>query len=111
MIQRKQTIYLFIAFIAMVLNFIFPVAEFIGSGGHQIEYYIYKVVDLTPGMKLDMDTSFFMASSAFAGLVSVMILASFPVLTLALKMVPRLAPVPKRVLTMCTPRAVLLLPD
>ncbi len=71
MIQRKQTIYLLIAFIAMVLNFIFPIAEFIGSGGHQVEYYIYKVVDLTPGIKLDMDTSFFMASTAFAGLVAI----------------------------------------
>ena len=70
MIQRKQTVFLFLAFVAMVLNFIFPIAKFIGGGDYQIEFYLYKLVSLVPDVTVPVDNSFFIAGTAFAGVVA-----------------------------------------
>ncbi len=70
MIQRKQTIFLLLATIAMILNFFFPVAKFIGSGDYQLEYYLYKAVSLVPDVNPPLDTNFFMINTAFAGVVA-----------------------------------------
>ncbi len=70
MIQRKQTIFLLLSAIAMILNFVFPVAKFIGSGDYQIEYYLYQAVSLVPDVTVPLDSSFFMINTAFAGLVA-----------------------------------------
>jgi hypothetical protein len=51
MIQRKQTVYLFIAGILMLLTFFAPLARFIGET-NSVALYIYKVVGLVP----DIDT-------------------------------------------------------
>lgn len=68
MIQRKQSVYLLIAFIAMVLNFIFPVATF-GSGDLQITYYIYKVIN-SSNATVAIDTMILAPGAAFAGVIA-----------------------------------------
>jgi len=74
MIQRKQTIYLLLAAIAMILDFVFPIAKFIGTGDYQLEFYIYQVVSLVPDVKLPFDVMFAAPVTALTGLV---ILGSF----------------------------------
>ncbi len=69
MIQRKQTIYLFLAAIAMALDFVFPIASFIGSGQYQLEFYIYQVVSKVPDMVPPFDVMFVAPVTALTGLV------------------------------------------
>jgi len=69
MIQRKQTIFLFLAMTAMILHFIFPIANFTGSGQYQLEYYLYKVVNHVPDGQSPVDSNFLMFGTALAGLV------------------------------------------
>ncbi|RLB63217.1 MAG: hypothetical protein DRH08_11390 [Deltaproteobacteria bacterium] len=49
MIQRIQSVYLFIAALALGATFYFPLASFIGGDLDQLVYYIYKVVSEIPG--------------------------------------------------------------
>jgi glucan phosphoethanolaminetransferase (alkaline phosphatase superfamily) len=49
MIQRIQSVYLFIAALALGAMFYFPLAGFIGGDLDQLVYYIYKVVSEIPG--------------------------------------------------------------
>ena len=49
MIQRIQSVYLFIAALALGAMFYFPLASFIGGDVDQLIYYIYKVVSEIPG--------------------------------------------------------------
>ena len=69
MIQRKQTIFLFLAAVAMVLDFIFPIASFIGAGQYQLEFYIYQVVSLVPDATTPFDVMFVAPVTALTGLV------------------------------------------
>lgn len=69
MIQRKQSIYLFLAAIAMALDFIFPIAKFIGSGSYQLELYIYQVVSLVPDSHPPFDVMFVAPLTALTGSV------------------------------------------
>jgi len=69
MIQRKQTIFLFLAAIAMALDFIFPIASFIGSGEYQLEFYIYQVVSMVPDQTTPFDVMFLAPVTALTGLV------------------------------------------
>ena len=71
MIQRKQSIYLFLSAIAMALDFIFPIAKFIGSGSYQLELYIYQVVSLVPDTTPPFDVMFVAPLTALTGLVVV----------------------------------------
>jgi len=71
MIQRKQSIYLFLAAIAMVLDFFFPIAKFIGTGNYQLEFYIYRVVSLVPDSTPPFDVMFVAPLTALTGLVIV----------------------------------------
>jgi len=74
MIQRKQSIFLFLAAVAMTLDFVFPIAKFIGDGEYQLEFYIFQVVSLVPDVKLPFDVMFVAPVTALTGLV---ILGSF----------------------------------
>jgi hypothetical protein len=69
MIQRKQTIFLFLAAVAMFLDFIFPIADFIGDGDYQLRFYIYQVVSLVPDVTLPFDTMFVAPVTALTALV------------------------------------------
>ncbi len=69
MIQRKQTIYLFLAAVVMALDFVFPIASFIGSGQYQLQFYIYRVVSMVPDMTPPFDVMFVAPVTAFTGLV------------------------------------------
>ena len=69
MIQRKQSIFLFLAAIAMILDFVFPIARFIGTGDYQLEFYIYNIVSLVPDVKSPFDVMFVAPLTALTGLV------------------------------------------
>lgn len=47
MIQRIQSLYLFLAFVAVMIMFFFPVASFY-SDFYTLRLYIYEIQDLTP---------------------------------------------------------------
>jgi len=74
MIQRKQTIFLLLSAIAMALDFVFPIATFIGSGDYQLKFSIYQVLSLVPDVKLPFDAMFVAPVTALTGLV---VLGSF----------------------------------
>lgn len=57
MIQRKQTIFLFLSAIALGLLFYFPLASFIGDKDSLV-LYIYKVISLVPGQVPDLPNYF-----------------------------------------------------
>jgi len=69
MIQRKQSIYLFLAAIAMALDFVFPIAKFIGAGSYQLELYIYQVISLVPDTHPPFDVMFVAPLTALTGSV------------------------------------------
>lgn len=69
MIQRKQTIFLFLAAVAMALDFVFPIASFIGSGEYQLKFYIYQVISLVPDATVPFDVMFVSPVTALTGLV------------------------------------------
>ena len=70
MIQRKQTVFLFLASVAMVLHFIFPIAQFLGEGEYQLHYYLYKVVSFVPDVKVPVNNNFFITGTALSGVVA-----------------------------------------
>ncbi len=70
MIQRKQTVFLFLASLAMVLHFILPIAKFLGAGKFQLQYYLYKVVSFVPDVQLPVTNNFFITGTALAGVVA-----------------------------------------
>ena len=49
MIQRMQSVYMFLAAVALGVMFYFPLASFIGGNSDQLVYYIYQVVSEIPG--------------------------------------------------------------
>ena len=69
MIQRKQTVFLLLAAVAMALDFVFPIAEFVGSGNYQLTFYIYRVKSLVPDVAAPFDTMFVAPVTALTGLV------------------------------------------
>jgi len=48
MIQRIQTVFLFVAFIAAILIFFFPLATYL-SELQYVKFYLYQLVDMVPG--------------------------------------------------------------
>jgi len=48
MIQRIQTIYLFLAAVSLGVMFFFPLASFIGGENDQLIYYVYELVSKVP---------------------------------------------------------------
>ena len=68
MIQRIQSIYLFLASLVLSLTFFFPIAEFIGLKDSLV-LYVFKVVSLVPGSQNDYDLMFVMPLLAIVSLV------------------------------------------
>lgn len=70
MIQRIQSVFLFLASISLVLMFFFPMAEFIGVKDSLI-LYVYKVQSLVPDSDNVYDIWFIMPLLAIVSLVIV----------------------------------------
>lgn len=68
MIQRIQSVYLFLAALVLSLTFFFPIAEFIGIKDSLV-LYIFKVVSLVPGSENVYDLMFVMPLLAIVSLV------------------------------------------
>jgi len=68
MIQRIQSVYLFLASLVLSLTFFFPIAEFIGDKDSLI-LYVYKIVSLVPGSENIYELMFNMPLLAIVGLV------------------------------------------
>ncbi len=67
MIQRKQTLFLFFAAVALALDFFFPLAKFIGENDSVI-LYIYKTETLLPEPKMPFTFNFILPLLIIAGL-------------------------------------------
>jgi len=67
MIQRIQSVYLFLAALLLGLTFIFPIAEFIGDKDSLL-LYVYKVVSLVPGSPNVYDIMFILPLLAIVSL-------------------------------------------
>lgn len=70
MIQRIQSVYLFLASLILSISFFFPIAEFIGVKDSLV-LYVYKVVSLVPGSTNIYDLMFVMPLLAMVSLVVV----------------------------------------
>ncbi len=57
MIQRKQTVFLFLSAAAMALDFFFPMAKFIGEKD-SVVLYIYKIFSMVPGSDMPFTNNF-----------------------------------------------------
>lgn len=75
MIQRIQSVYLFLASLVLILTFFFPIAEFIGIKDSLI-LYIFKVESLVPGSENIYDLMFVMPLLAIVSLVILFSLAT-----------------------------------
>lgn len=73
MIQRKQTLFLFIAGILMLVTYFAPLARFIGET-NSVALYVYKVVGLVPGLETGLSPYFVIP---LMSIVSVVVVLSF----------------------------------
>ncbi|PLX11304.1 MAG: hypothetical protein C0598_08440 [Marinilabiliales bacterium] len=70
MIQRIQSVFLFLASASLILTFFFPMAEFIGAGDSLV-LYVYKVQSLVPDSTNVYDIWFIMPLLAIVSLVTI----------------------------------------
>ena len=70
MIQRIQTVYLALAFIAMLAMFYFPLASFIGGTNDHLIYYVYNVKSEMPSGNPEIPSFFTYPILALAVLAS-----------------------------------------
>ncbi len=68
MIQRKQSIYLFLAAILMLITFFAPMASFIGEY-NSLVLYLYKVESLVPGIESQLSPYFILPLLTIVSLV------------------------------------------
>lgn len=68
MIQRKQTVYLLVASVLMLLTFFAPIARFIGAS-NSLVLYIYKVEGLVPGVETGLSPYFIIPLLSISSLV------------------------------------------
>jgi uncharacterized protein DUF4293 len=70
MIQRKQTIYLFLAGALILISFFVPLATFIGET-NSLVLYIYKVVSLVPGSETGVSPYFILPLLTIVPLITI----------------------------------------
>ncbi len=73
MIQRKQSIFLLLAGMLMMVTFFVPLASFIGESNSYV-LYIYQVVSMVPGMETGLSPYFILP---LLTIVSLLVLFSF----------------------------------
>lgn len=78
MIQRIQTVYLSLAFIAMLLLFFFPIAFFGGTmqSIYNLQFYVYQLKDLVPDAKPVFGSWFGIPLALIAGVIALICLKS-----------------------------------
>jgi len=71
MIQRKQSVYLFLAAAILSLTYFFPLAAFIGESDSLV-LYVYKVISLVPDSQVPLSPYFILPMFTIVSLVVVM---------------------------------------
>jgi hypothetical protein len=69
MIQRIQSVYLFIAFVALVVLYFFPVASFLSDLSYN-KFYITHLQTLTPGVDTPVSNSLILPLAIFNGIIA-----------------------------------------
>ncbi len=70
MIQRKQTIYLFLSGALILISFFVPLATYIGET-NSLVLYIYKVVSLVPGSETGVSPYFILPLLTIVSLIAI----------------------------------------
>ncbi|HLN53071.1 MAG TPA: DUF4293 domain-containing protein [Lentimicrobium sp.] len=75
MIQRIQSVYLFLAVMALVVLYFFPVASFLSEISYY-KFYITNLKPLTPGAEAPVSNSLIMPLGIFNGIIAAIALMS-----------------------------------
>jgi peptidoglycan/LPS O-acetylase OafA/YrhL len=68
MIQRIQSVYLFLVVVSLGAMFFFPLASFIGGDKDQLIFYVYKLVSEVPDSSPDVPSWFVLPNLALTSL-------------------------------------------
>ncbi len=69
MIQRIQSVYLFIAFLALVVFYFFPIASFLSDLSY-FKFYITHLQALTPGVESPISRNLILPLAVFNGIIA-----------------------------------------